>query len=205
MSLYVILAIIALTVRHTSGQHLYGNCTADQVKTFSNSLPSDCSSNFAKASNPNTVSQVNFDVYCTKTCVGSAQSFARYNCSDSLLAQILEIECYKDTGSFGDHCLLVLYSHQSDERSIFGDVAKYCLTPGTCSANCSAALKTITTDLGCCFESYFNNSPLMDGLVSNGTITVQQRKFFESIGDPTLWSKCNVPELSPCSKQFLKT
>ncbi len=139
---------------------LYGKCTADQVNAFKSSQSSDCASNFVKAGNPSTAPQVNFDVYCADNCIGEAESFARYNCSDSLLAQVFEIQCYKDTGSFGDHCLLVIY-HQDDEKNIFGNIANYCLSSGTCSPNCSAALKTITTDLGCCFESYFNTNVIL--------------------------------------------
>ena len=197
---YVLLAVTVLAVRHTSGQNLYGNCTQDQVNNFRSTLSADCVSNFAKTESASTVNDVNYDVYCADDCVGAAKSFARYNCSDALLAQIMEIECYKDTGMFGGRCLPVI-KHQVDERALFAIIGNQCFTGSTCSANCSAALQKLNTNLGCCYESFFNNSPLLDGLYSNHTITLEQRKFFDMLGDSSLWTKCHVNELSPCNKQ----
>ena len=201
MSPYILLTIIALAVHCTSGQHrLNGNCTQDQVDQFKNSLPADCRSNFAKSGSSTTVTGIDFDVYCAENCVGATISFFRDKCNDSILANVLEIGCYKDTGKFGNHCLLVIM-REDDEHKEFAAAGQFCLNGGTtCSANCSDTLKRIEGDLGCCYESYFNNSPLLDALAANGTIPQQTRQFFANLGNPDLWKRCNVPELAPCSK-----
>lgn len=202
MSPYILLAIIALAVHRTSGQehHLYGDCTQGQVSQFRSTLSAECESNFEKSQRSDTVTQVNFDVYCAEDCVGKAISFARDTCNDGVLADVLEIGCYKDTGNFGTHCLLVLMRND-DEHKEFVSAGRACLNSSTtCTADCTSVLKQIETDFGCCYESYFNNAPLLDVLAANGTITREDRQFFAKLGNAGLWKRCNVPELAPCKK-----
>ena len=196
MSPYCLLAVLALVLYLVSGQQ--PNCPHTYIRK---GLATDCETEFAKTTNPATIPTIDFDVLCVKTCIGAAVNFARYNCSNPLLADIWNIGCFKDTGLYGNHCLLVIEAHASGERVILESAGSNCITGGTtCSADCVNALKLISTDMGCCFMAYFGNKVLVNELVQNKTFTTDQQQFFAKLSDPQLWNNCQVPQPSACNE-----
>ena len=197
MSPYTLLAVLALVIHHTSGQ-LFGSCTASQVQQFQQKLSQGCNTQLSKTGNSATVSTIDFNVLCQNDCVGAAINFARYNCSDPLLADVMQIGCFKDSGAFGGHCLEVILSDTATEHAVLQSSGSDCIKSGTCSAQCVTDLKEITTDMGCCFLSFFGNSVLIGELVANKTFTADQQTFFAKLSDATLWSNCGVPQVNGC-------
>ena len=197
MSPYTLLAVLALVIHHTSGQ-LFGSCTKSQVTKFQQQLSQDCITQLSKTGNSAAVSTINFDVLCQTNCVGRAINFARYNCSDPLLADIMQIGCFQDSGAFGGHCLEVILSDTATEHAVLQSSGSDCIKSGTCSAQCVKDLKEIMTDMGCCFMSFFGNNVLIGELVANKTFTADQQTFFAKLSDATLWSNCGVLPVNSC-------
>ncbi len=102
MSPYTLLITLAVVIHHTSGQGgIYGNCTLDQVNKFRSGLSASCNKIFDKASaNPSSLTDEDFNIYCDASCIGVFATFQRNNCSNGLLADVLEVECYKDDGDW---------------------------------------------------------------------------------------------------------
>lgn len=202
MSPYTLLITLAVVIHHTSGQGgIYGNCTLDQVNKFRSGLSASCNKIFDKASaNPSSLTDEDFNIYCDASCIGVFATFQRNNCSNGLLADVLEVECYKDDGDWGGHCYIALVHHQTEDSSLLADVGTTCLPPRTpCNPTCVNDLKDINTHMGCCFMAYFGNSKLVDELTQNKTFTTDMQKFFSQISDATLWSDCNVTPVPACT------
>ena len=64
-----------------------------------------------------------------------------------------------------------------------------------CPAGCDAALMGLAA-LGCCYQSLYNNSAYLQGIVSAGSLTQEQYQALQGLGNPLLWAACQVMPLA---------
>lgn len=56
--------------------------------------------------------------------------------------------------------------------------------------------------LGCCFQHFFNDTILVDGLFISGVADLQLIEDIDLFRDPAFWRRCNVDLLPACADPF---
>lgn len=98
------------------------------------------------------------------------------------------------TNDMGQLCVSQIFGSMNSLESTFSDCAA-AVSPGsaTCPSQCSTALQSLRTDLGCCINSVFNVS--LEGGSSLTAAIAQFAPYFSSM----LWETCGVDTVGECS------
>ena len=69
-----------------------------------------------------------------------------------------------------------------------------------CSSICKQLLLEVKSQVGCCYQSLYNNSAILDNLLGSGILPVVQYYGLQRIREPTfnVWMVCNVPPPQQC-------
>lgn len=147
------------------------------------------------------------DTVCVQSCAGVFAEWLSSNCNDRFTARMLEGMCVftKGTRSVGPRCRFAFPDAISDLRSDFQAVFSCGLgaSPDSCPPACDGALNALIDQLGCCYQSLYNNTEFLRWLMvagfTNGTAAVTAAENFgrapENLGRAPEWNLCvdNLP------------
>lgn len=145
------------------------------------------------------------DEVCRPDCGGEVSAYLNDTCRAPFLAEVTgTLTCYRTDGEIGNRCFLALQPglrsapfFTNAESTCFGDPNANITQ--TCPSGCQEALLEIKNQLGCCYQSIYNNTITLDLLLINdNTITFDDRAFFDLLGTQALWDRCEVPLQEPC-------
>ena len=185
-----------------------GVCTQAQELGFIFSLGQNCLNSLTTAFTPgNRPPESIFDSgVCVQNCNGRLSSFFRQTCLDQYAQLSSVTNCFHTSGELGGRCF---YSNpignqfgSAVARSEFFSVARNtCLANSTaaCPSGCQEALLEVKNQLGCCYQSIYNNSLTLDSLYVLHVITPEERAFFISLGSQELWDNCEVSLQPECT------
>ena len=63
---------------------------------------------------------------------------------------------------------------------------------------CGDALREVTRQLGCCYQTIYNNTEARDLLLVNEDIEFFEWFFFRLLGNANIWNACQVPLIEAC-------
>ena len=181
-------------------------CSLDNWVAFISQLPNgiECGPNIATVfSSPADVTIVThaLDIVCNATCGGALDQYLRTTCNDPQSSELLQLYCTPTFGgaTVGPRCRLA--SADLLKPSTISDLQSCNDTSGrACSSTCREALINLKSQLGCCYQSMYNNSVLLNVLVDAGLITTNNLQTFEYLRRPTndIWTLCNVTVPQKC-------
>ena len=182
----------------------FGVCSVENVTTFvTNSASATCGAAYTTLYlTPGvTDAQTNtaLDTVCQSDCAGSVAAFLDNTCQDRFTSTLTNITCSETDGSIGDRCLFV----DNVETSVYEAVGA-CFAPGDCPAGCADALQGLKDNLGCCYQSLYNDTNILQLLFFNFTITFEDLGFFKAISKPGIWNGCDVSLQEACSDPFVE-
>lgn len=135
-------------------------------------------------------------------------SFFEQTCLDEFAALASTTNCFHTDGEIGGRCF---FSNQHRggaavvRSNFFTDAKTTCFADptadiaGPCPSGCQEALQEVKVQLGCCYQSIYNNSLTLDSLYILDVISPYERDFFFSLGTQELWESCEVSFQVPCS------
>lgn len=207
----VIIAHLSL-VRESQGQPQpqTSSCTTNDWSSFLSTLPN------AATCRPSVIAVLQFvttgsDAHdlpsalenaCNLECGGAFATYLTSTCNDSFTAELLELYCTftNGTSTLGSYCRLTALDvfNKSLLRDLF---LCHPITPGVlCSPVCKQLLLEVKSQLGCCYQSLFNNSAILDNLHNSNFLPVVQYYGLQRLREPTfnVWMVCNVPPPEQC-------
>ena len=183
-------------------------CSQNQIFTFILGLPSQCSTPlqqvipFLGNTDLNTdegrqmVAQV-----CTPGCIGAIVDYLRETCFDPIQAFDYQLWCYQtddaDIGPFCRYALSDIFNGQ-----VFSNISAECLeSEDVCSMRCNNALFALGSELGCCYQTFYNNTGYLSTLLARGFINQMQLSSLEALGNPAgnPWTVCETLPPNSCT------
>ena len=182
----------------------------DVDSLFSTSLPENCPESLFTIVNSTALSpglDDVLDVFCTQECGGTIASALRTHCSDNYFTNGLYYFCLgtANSASVGSRCRYAL-PPQYNLTSYLIQCISVATETTSCPDDCSQVLEKISADIGCCYNSIYNNSAPFPVLAEDETILDEPTEAqFRIVGNPQFWSTCgvNLPP-GPCSNEGFK-
>ena len=179
-----------------------GICTNEQVDEHMSSLTEECQA-FTRMlidlnNDRSAMSQMNFDVVCTSECGGSFSDFQSTTCRNEFLSTLAQEVCLKTDGSQGGRCYFTLFETTIDQLLVDAAV---CVTSSAdrCPSGCAAALQSISTTVGCCYQNIYNNSRFLDALLLfRDEFNYNAVTLYKVLGSYQLWDICGIPLVEEC-------
>lgn len=198
-----------VTVSLVTAQSTTGTCTADQQQVYvAQQLPTSCGLNLATV-NSNTILDSStldaaLDVVCTDECGGELSEWLLNECNDAPGAAGLYYWCLNTSGTAGNssRCRYATPPY-FDAMSSLGGAAPCFEANATnpCPVGCDMVLMGLAT-IGCCYQSLYNNTAYLQGILNAGTLTQQQFEALQGLSDPLLWAACQVaPPAMQCTDE----
>jgi hypothetical protein len=183
----------------------FGVCSFSQLTTFvSDSTDASCVDAYTTLhfTEGATNDQMNtaLNNKCQNDCAGRVAGFLRDTCQDTFTSALTTVTCAETDGSIGDRCTNI----GDVNNAVYERVGAACFVPGDCPAGCADALQGLKNTLGCCYQSFFNDTRILNFLFFNFTITYEDVSFFKAVGYPGIWNACGVSLQEPCSTPFVE-
>ena len=176
MSWIIVLILLAhlSLVRECQGQPQpqMSSCTTSDWSSYLATLPN------ADMCGPNVIAVLQFvttgsgdhdlpnalESVCSLECGGAFATYLTSTCNDSFTAELLECYCIftNGTSTLGAYCRLTALDvfNKSLLRDLF---LCHPITPGVlCSPVCKQLLLEVKSQLGCCYQSLYNSSAILD-------------------------------------------
>lgn len=192
-----------------------GTCTSMQIGEFIvNQLSETCVAANAVLFDRETVpsptqDQIEnaYDDLCTEDCQGAIEKYERDSCGDDYVPDLFTNYCYRTTGSIGSRCFSAV-GENTRNAAFFTNVGATCfnngLQPTTCPAGCQAALMVMSSTLGCCYQSFHNDTDFQNYILLSGNADPAEVIFLQLIGQNTrIWDVCGVPLVPKCTGEVL--
>lgn len=188
------LALVTLVTAQSSTGTCIDN---EQIAYVAQQLPASCGINLGSVNSNSTLESSALDgalnVVCTDECGGALSEWLLNQCNDAPGAEGLYYWCLNtnETSAFS-RCRYATPPY-FDAMSSLGGAAPCFAANETnpCPAGCGAVLMGLAT-LGCCYQSLYNNSAYLQGIVSAGSLTQEQYEALQGLGNPLLWEACQV-------------
>ena len=198
-------------VAYVTAQSTTGTCTAaDQLAYVSQQLPASCGINLGIV-NSNTTADAQsvldgaLDVACSENCGGELSNWLLNQCNDSAGAAGLFYWCLNTDGTAGNNsrCRYATPPYFDAMASLGGAVPCFVAnaTDHPCPSGCAMALMGLA-ELGCCYQSLYNNTDYLQGILNAGSLTQPQFQALRGLSNPLLWAACQVtPPAMECTNQ----
>ena len=160
------------------------SCAQSNWTTFLSTLPNaaSCGSNiltvlqFRLSGVDNEVLTSALTNVCNAECGGVFANYLKTSCNDSFTAGLLEHYCTytNGTSTLGSYCRSTALD-VFNKTLLRGLFLCHPIIPGVlCSPICKQLLLEVKSWVGCCYQSLYNNSALLDNLLSSGILPVVQ-------------------------------
>lgn len=204
---YISMCFLALVTLVTA-QSSTGTCTNnEQIAYVAQQLPPSCGINLGAVSSNSTMESSALDgaldVVCTDECGGALSEWLLNQCNDAPGAAGLYYWCLDTDGTGSFSRCRYAFPPYFDTMSSLGGAAPCFAANETnpCPAGCDAVLMGLAT-LGCCYQSLYNNSAYLQGILSAGFLSQEQYRALQGLGNPLLWAACQVtPPAMQCTSE----
>lgn len=159
-----------------------------------------CGLSFQTVNNtPNTLSgMMALDRICVQSCAGAVAGWLNSPvCNDTKEAAGLTFWCQPADNGNAPRCRFVL-----ENTTLFTNqhiMQCGAIFTGICPGTCSQGLRGLSEEAGCCYQNIYNNTAALDGLRAAGTLTANERLFFDALSNPFLWDACMVSIPEACT------
>lgn len=181
----------------------------DQLAYVSQELPASCAINLGIVNSNTTVDIQDvldgaLNVVCSENCGGELSNWLLNECNDAPGAAGLFYWCLYTDGTAGNNsrCRYATPPYFDAMASLGG--AAPCFAANVtdpCPSGCAMAL-TGLAELGCCYQSLYNNTDYLQGILSAGTLTQEQFQALQGLSNPLLWAGCQVtPPAMQCTNE----
>ena len=182
-----------------------GVCTQDKLDNFTKTLSPSCQSSYSVAKRTTVSTQEAedaFDVICTADCGRKITRFQQDICLDSFDSFLTNVSCHETEGILGGHCTFAIGQHLRN-APFFLSAQRFCTSvfnssAGTCPPMCAAALREVSRQLGCCYQTIYNNTRARDLLLVNQDIVFSEWILFRMLANVEIWNTCEVPIIEAC-------
>ena len=204
-----ILGFVSALLAFASAQSTTGTCTAEeQMQYVANELPTSCGLQLGIASanvsiNDTNVLDAALDVVCRENCGGDLSNWLLGECNDQSGALGLYYWCLNTAGTASFSRCRSAIPPYFDASSSLGGAAPCFAANATnpCPAGCNLALMGLAS-LGCCYQSLYNNTAYLQGLVGAGSLSEMEFNALQGLSDPNLWLACQVtPPAMGCTDE----
>lgn len=174
---------------------------------LSSSLPENCQESLFTIVNSTALSPVlddALDVFCTQECGGKIASALRTHCNDNYYTNGFYYFCLgtENSANVGSRCRYS-FPPQYNLTSYLVQCVSVATETTSCPEGCSQVLEMISADIGCCYNSIYNNTAYFPILAEDETILDEPTDAqFRIVASPQFWSSCgvNLPP-GPCTNE----
>ena len=207
-ALAVLIVLSALIAIGSSQNVLDGTCTIDQEIEYAVSLGLTCAAAIGVV-DPNTPDSYNPDVairssnlatVCTRECGGALADWLENNCMDVTGSVGLRIWCTESGLNFvgRDWCYFAVPpQYNLTNTDVLAACEGYTLNQ-PCPSGCAAALTSVVGDLGCCYQTLYNDTFFLGTVVAAQYATAQEVSDLQLVRAPRLWEACGVALVDQC-------
>lgn len=183
-------------------------CTQANVDQYlaSGNLDAQCVGNLVAAViSPAVVSPTGDAVLaaaCTPSCAGRLANWLLRECSAVYNSTYLYTICLRTRGTVGSYCRYSIqpwYDSDGGIEAVFTACSN--VTGGTCSNNCASQLQKFANQLGCCYQSIYNNTDYIQESVNIGVVTGGDQFILQLLGDQGFWLLCGVTPPDKCTDE----
>lgn len=192
-----------------TAQSSTGTCSAaDQMLYVSQQLSLACAINLGTADSSLDTNAVDtaLDVVCTDECGGELSEWLLNQCNDLPGAAGLYYWCLNTTGTAAFSRCRFAFSPHFNTTSSLGEAGS-CLAANEtnpCPVGCDMVLMGLST-LGCCYQSLYNNTAFLQGILNAGSLSQQEYQALQALGNPLLWAACMVtPPAMQCTSEGIE-
>lgn len=188
------------------GGFTVGVCiTTDLVEIFG-SLPPACSNANQVVSGfiPGNFS-TSIKTNCEEDCAPVLGQQYEDRCYDPSAAIIQDINCVKsEDASLGSYCNFVGNASKAailTETFLSVEIAcnlNSAIPPTICTDECRQRFMIVVDRVGCCYQTFYNDSSNLDYLYTSGTLGSQDKVLLEQLRDPVYWEQCEVDLITAC-------
>ena len=179
----------------------------DANSLLPNELPESCQDSLFTIVNSTAVSpnlDPALDVFCTQECGGKIATSIHTQCNDAYFSNGLYYFCLgtNNTATVGSRCRYALPPQYNLTNYI-----TLCVSAVTevtsCPEGCATVLEMISMDIGCCYNSIYNNTAYFPVLTEDETYHDEPTEMqFQTVGNPKFWSSCGVSiPPGPCTNE----
>ena len=203
------LVLLSFVITLVDCQPNAGTCTAQQVDQYAlNTLGMDCRNNlgiFLYSPQLSPELDMALDAACTPACSGRLTSWLQTNCRANFNATSVYYLCLRtgNTGSIGRYCRYAI-PPQFDIDAESAALLQACGGAGPanpCPSQCATELQNLANQLGCCYQSIYNNTAYVLDAAASGEINSTDVFELSMLGDPSLWSACRVTPPTACTDE----
>lgn len=203
-TVYAIVLCLAVLLPSIAAQDgSIGTCSAQTVFYFVGSLPNGeaCGQALVDVlyANQTTVSTDEYTTalttLCQVDCAGKIAEWSAITCGNIDFATTLYFYCLPRDNS-GDRCRSA--APDLVDPQLIVDLAQCTSFEDECPAGCAAALQRGVNLMGCCYQSVYNNTDVVEYFTTTGQLTTSDLTVINAIKRAELWNACNVTLTTFC-------
>ena len=204
-----VLVLLTLAVTLVWCQPDAGTCnTAAVTQYVANNLGASCAVSFVPALYANvsvSVRDAALDTICTENCAGKLANWLLNDCSSKFNSTSLYYLCLRTGGSarVGRYCQYSIppwFDADGEILTLF-QTCENVIQQGQCTDQCAMQLQNFANQLGCCYQSLYNNTEFVQGAADIGELASQDVGELRVVGNPLLWSVCSVNPPGKCTAE----
>ena len=137
---------------------------------------------------------VKMDRVCSKPCLGRYADWLKHWCGNTKKAALITTSCLKQEGVSPERKCRYFFPDQINITSAH-QCAAYFTNP-ECNLECVEPLQSLVTNLGCCFQSIYNDKLVIAGLHEQGFITNSEQNVLNLFQESDILENCldSVPQ-----------
>ena len=139
---------------------------------------------------------------CTADCAGKLANWLQNECDGTFNATSLYYLCLQTGGraTVGRYCQYSIPPAFDADQEIL-TVFQACenTLQQLCTDQCEMQLRSFAGQLGCCYQSLYNNTDFVRGAAAIGELATQDVMELQTLGNPALWSACGVTPPGRCT------
>lgn len=204
-----VVLLILFTVTLAWCQPNAGTCnTAAVTQYVQDNLDFNCAISLTPALNTsNSVSMSVRDealsTICTETCAGKLADWLINNCNSKFNSTSLYYLCLQTgnratVGRYCQYSIPPLFDADQEISTLFqacGDVQLQC------TDQCALQLQNLANQLGCCYQSLYNNTDYLQEAAAIGELAPADVTALQIVGNQMLWSACSVTPPGKCTTE----
>ena len=186
-----------------------GSCNIQQVGAYvANNLEENCAASLSTALYANITSpgkDAELDTVCTPQCAGTLSNWLLRECNSRFNSTSLYYLCLRtaNTATIGRYCLYAT-PPVYDGNSVTQDLITACMgsdMPGQCTDACAQQLHEFANQLGCCYQSLYNNTQFVQDAAAIGELAAADVTGLQVLGNRQIWTECGINPPANCMSE----
>ena len=151
------------------------------------------------------IRDVALDTICTESCAGKLADWLLNDCGSKFNSTSLYYLCLQTGGSatVGRYCQYSIppwFDADVEILTLF-QTCESVAQQQQCTDQCAMQLQNFANQLGCCYQSLYNNTEFVQGAADIGELSSQDVSELQIVGNPSLWTACGVNPPSKCTAE----